>query len=294
MSLSSVRENNSPAPDRQSCEALFLAEMGNIENIIAFVARRYRLNPRDAEEFDAEVKLQLVSGDYRLLRRFEGRSKLETYLFTVIHSLFWEWRNKNRGRWRSSAAARRGGETAIKLEELIYRDGYRFEEAVRILQTNHRIQVSETELEALFVRLPERPRRQFVDVAPLETMPIAGPGAEEQILDEARNAIGRKIGETLRRAVSQLPCEDQLILRLHFQRDLKLVEVARSLGRSQKKLYRQVEKLLKHMRRELKRNGLSEYDSASLQKALSVSAEIGAGISVWGPPNKTGEAKESS
>src|SRR5579883_2157215 len=41
------------------------------------------LNPEDVEDLAAEVLLQIVAGDYAVLRQFKGHSSLATYL-TVI------------------------------------------------------------------------------------------------------------------------------------------------------------------------------------------------------------------
>src|SRR5262245_53743292 len=45
--------------------------------------RSARLTPEDVEDISAEIMLQLVAGDYKVLRQFKGHASLATYL-TVI------------------------------------------------------------------------------------------------------------------------------------------------------------------------------------------------------------------
>jgi len=63
-----------------SPEALLLSEFTTVERVIAFVTARRRLRPADAEEFASHVKMKLIENDYAVLRKFEGRSSLRTYL----------------------------------------------------------------------------------------------------------------------------------------------------------------------------------------------------------------------
>lgn len=98
-------------------EAFFLAHLDLIEGVIRWVSRRHRLSPGDADEFGAHARLRLIDRDYEILRRFEGRSSLRTYLTTVIQRTFLDWRIAQWGKWRPSAIAERllgrvGGGTA--------------------------------------------------------------------------------------------------------------------------------------------------------------------------------------
>jgi RNA polymerase sigma-70 factor, ECF subfamily len=56
-----------------------------IYHVIGYTAhlRSARVNPEDVEDIAAEVMLQIVADDYKILRQFRGKSSLATYL-TVI------------------------------------------------------------------------------------------------------------------------------------------------------------------------------------------------------------------
>ncbi len=56
----------------------------------------------------------------------------------VVQRLFLDHRNRQWGKWRPSAEAKRRGPLAILLERLVVRDGWTFEQAVETLRTNHR------------------------------------------------------------------------------------------------------------------------------------------------------------
>src|SRR5438067_6487981 len=110
-----------------SDQSLFLSSLPVIDDVTALVCRRHRLSGAEAEDFASEVRLHFIARDSDVLRRFEGRSTLRTFLSVVIHRLFLDYRNRLWGKWRPSAEARRLGPTAILAERLVSRDGWTFE-----------------------------------------------------------------------------------------------------------------------------------------------------------------------
>ena len=71
----------------ESCQALFEAHLPVIRGVVRFVCHRQRLDPTQAEDFESEVMLRLVEDDYDVLRRFQARSSLRTYLTVVVQRL---------------------------------------------------------------------------------------------------------------------------------------------------------------------------------------------------------------
>src|SRR5262249_31053713 len=65
-------------------EALFLASLPVIDDITGQVCRRHRLSATEADDFRSEVRLHFIDRDYEVLRRFERRSSLPTYVTVVI------------------------------------------------------------------------------------------------------------------------------------------------------------------------------------------------------------------
>ena len=133
---------SAPVPVAQTGEALFLSQLGVIERVISFVSARRHLPGAEADDFESHVKLQLIEDDYAVLRKFQGRSSLRTYLTVVIQRLFLDYRISAWGKWRPSAEAKRAGPIGIMLEQLMARDGYGFEQACELLETNHQVTAS--------------------------------------------------------------------------------------------------------------------------------------------------------
>src|SRR4051812_17572740 len=135
-----VPGTNAHPVERVNYEQFFLSQLPVVDKVTGHVCRRNHLRDADAEEFASEVKLHLIQNDYAVLRRFQQRSSLQTYLTVVVQRLFVNYRNRLWGRWRPSADASRLGPIAVQLERLIVRDGWSFEEAQEQLRINHQVQ----------------------------------------------------------------------------------------------------------------------------------------------------------
>ncbi len=229
-------------------EQTFLDNLTVIERIIAIIARRHSLSRSDAEEFGAWARARLMDGDYAVLRKFAGRSSLSTYLSVVLTNSFRDYRNSLWGRWRPSVSATRLGPTAIRLEELLYRDGYELREAAGVLQSAG-AGLSDAEIARLAAKIPVRLATTEVGLDQLtETAAIevdAGTAAEKASLVSA-----------LREVVGQLPADDRLITRMRFWDDISVADIARALGLEQKPLYRKLESIQARLRRGLEERGI--------------------------------------
>src|SRR6516225_10797601 len=87
-------------------EALFLASLPVIDDIAGQICRRHHMTGADAEDFRSVARLHFMERNCEVLRRFEGRSSLPTYVNVVIQRLFLDYRNRQWGRWRPSAEAK--------------------------------------------------------------------------------------------------------------------------------------------------------------------------------------------
>ena len=97
-----------------NAKELFESSLGLVEQVIAFICRRHRLYDARAEDFASYARLALIDSDYAILRKFQGRSSLGTYLTTVIHRLYLDYLNREHGngalpRRRKSWARQRFG-----------------------------------------------------------------------------------------------------------------------------------------------------------------------------------------
>lgn len=243
-------------PVAERGESLFAAHADAIERVLAYVCRRNRLSPEDADEFGGIVRLRMVEDDYAVLRAFEGRSSAQTYLTVVIQRLFLDFRTHQWGKWRPSAEARRLGPTAVLYERLTTRDGLTPGEAVQAMRSNHRVAESESELEAVVRRLPARVRRRIVgedDIA--DVAGSAHDGEAAVLAGEAESAQARSYA-ALASAVAGLPPQDRLIVQYRFEHGLQIAEIARLMRLEAKPLYRRIEGILRGLRRSLEAAGL--------------------------------------
>ena len=267
-SRSPVRENATQDPATGSSslqgEALFLNSLPLIDDITGQVSRRHGLFGADAEVFRSDVRLHFIENDYEVLRRFEGRSSLPTYVTVVIQRLFLDHRNREWGRWRPSAPAKRLGPTAILLERLILRDGWTPEQAIELLRTNHGITLDD-KLRAFCVELARRrPSRQFVDQEQAEQVATPDPAPDTNVVRAEQDFLAKRVQASLDRARASLDPEEQLVLRMRFEDAISVADIARALHLNQKRLYRTIERLLARIGADLEAEGISRSDVSAL------------------------------
>jgi RNA polymerase sigma factor (sigma-70 family) len=274
--LSTARSvgNNAPFPTRSAdtarpsretvgavdYEQVFLSHLPVIERIVAGVCRRHHLRETEAQDFASEVKLHLVDRDYDVLRRFQRRSSLHTYLTVVVQRLFLNYRNRIWGRWRPSAEASRLGPVAVLLERLVTRDGWNFEEAQEHLRINHGVDQSRDELYELWTRLPGTSKRRFVSDDSAKDIPSREPGPDTHIVRAERDLVDRRLRLALDRARETLTADDRLLLKMRFDDGFTVSEIAAVLHLRQKPLYRTFDRLFARLREHLVANGVSADD----------------------------------
>lgn len=239
---------------RMDAKDLFLEQLGLIERIIASIARRHALVGDDADDFASWTKAKLIENEYAILRKFQERSSISTYLTVVIANLFRDYRTRQWGRWRPSVAAKRLGPLAVRLETLLYRDGYTLGQAIEVLRSSGD-PASEREISELAVQIPARVRTTEADEASLASMEAAE-AADGGLWASERMREWEKARGTLEQALANLPPEDQLIVRLRYWEGFTVAEIARALRLEQKPLYRRIDGDLHRLREQLEARGL--------------------------------------
>lgn len=246
-------------PERQQLEALFLANLDWIERSVALLCRRYGLAGEEAEEVCSWVRFKFIETGYAPLRKFRGDSSIHTYLVVVVSALFRDYRAGHWGRWRPSAAAQRGGDLAVRLETLVYRDGCTLEQAARTLRDTGHPDVTDRELAALLETLPVRGPLRPYEAGDASLEGVSGDASAEEVVDTGEAEAARNaVLAALNRVLMGLPAEDRLILRLHYWYGLSVADVARVMDVVQKPLYRRIEGILKQLRRGLLAEGVTQ------------------------------------
>ncbi|MGZ4808709.1 MAG: sigma-70 family RNA polymerase sigma factor [Thermoanaerobaculia bacterium] len=246
-------------------EELFLANLPLIEQLVQTTCRRNRMQPADVDDFASALKLKLIDNNYYVLRQYEGKSSLGTFLFIVIHRFFLDYRDRLWGRWRTSAEAQRHGDAAILLEQLIVRDGAPLEQAFDIVTTKYPESTRE-QLERIRALLPERLPRLKVEVDGPHFLQIAAAStrADDRIIDGERKKSAERVSRVFAATLAGFSAEEQLILRMRFGSGLKIVTIATALGIDQRKLYRVVDRIIAALRTALIAEGLALDDIADL------------------------------
>jgi len=243
---------------------VFLENVGLIDRIAAFVCRRHRLQPADADEFRSHVSEKLIENDYAILRKFEGRSSLSTYLTTVIQRLFFHYRVQMWGKWRPSAEAKRLGDAAILLERMLTRDGYTLDAAVFELTSGEEPICSRQRLEAIYLRLPQRQPRPVLVSDAMSAAVAAPSAADDELMHGERVRQAREVAAAIDRALESFESEDQLVLRMRFWQALQVPKIAAALHCDPKKLYKRIDRLVARLRGALAEAGIPREALADL------------------------------
>lgn len=241
-----------------NAEELFGANLELIDRVVAGVCRRSGLRDADAEDFASMVRLALMENDYAILRTYEGRASLETFLTIVIQRLLSRERGRMWGRWNPSAEAGRLGPAAVLLEKLLTRDERSLEQAIPIVLAADP-SLDRARVRELASRLPPRaPRPRLV------ALPEDGEDhfeAHEPADARAHEAEARRISQhaarIVRETLAQLPLQDRMLVRFRFGAELSIADASRLLGVPQRPLYRRIEVLLRQLREALERQGVN-------------------------------------
>ena len=256
---------SSPAANSGSeLERTFLSSLPMIDRIIALQTRRHAVSPADADEYAAWAKARIIDSDYAILRKFAGRSSLQTYLTAVLVNLFRDYRNMCWGRWRPSAAAKRHGPIAIRLEELLYREAFPLREAGQILRSSG-AEVTDAELAILAVLIPSRAAVRETSLEDNDSVVAAIADSSAQTSDADPESEALEI--TLRSLLNDLSPEDALIVKMRFWSGVSVADIARTLQLKQKPLYRRIEVIKEQMRKALEARGIDRTTASEFLSA---------------------------
>ena len=241
-------------------QKLLLEHLDLVERVVRYVARRHHLTAADAEEFASVVRFKLIDRDFAILRKFQGRSNLGTYLTTVIERLYLDFCIARWGKWRPSSAAKRLGPLAVLFEQMLCRDGLTFEEAVGTLQVDHRCSVTREELHAIYHQLPMRSARRFATEEELAVARVKV-GTVDRALDHRHDLeIAERVERALVAAVGELSTPDQLVLKFRFADGLSISDIGRLVHIPPKRLYRQLHHIVALLHKKLLERGVEAND----------------------------------
>jgi RNA polymerase sigma factor (sigma-70 family) len=244
-------------------QRLLIDHLDLISQIVRTTGRRRHLSAPEREDFASFVHLRLIEDDYAILRKFQNRSTLWTYLAMVIERLSLDFCAEKWGRWRPSAMAERLGAVAVNLERLVTRDNHTVDEAIEILRTNHDVSLSDSELRAIWEQLPTRTRT--TSVGEEAAAAISGDDSSETTVEESdRRTSIERLQRALQTAFEMIPAQDRVLIALRFDQDMSMVEIAKVTGSSVPTLHRRLDKSVKQLRLALSQAGFEPREVANL------------------------------
>jgi RNA polymerase sigma factor for flagellar operon FliA len=246
--------------------------LGLIDRVVRRVCRRGGVAAGDVDDFASVVKLALVENDYAILRCYEGRSSLSTYLTIVIQRMLGDQRERMYGRWQPSREAEGLGQRAVLIEDLIGRQRRSVDEAMPIIRSVD-ASITRSEVVEIADRLPRRaPRPREVPLPEEEVVPLpASDRADTAALDHELRTLSQRAGTLLRNTMAAWPAPDRMLLRLRFESSLTIADIARLMKVPQRPLYRRLEALLDGLRAILLNGGI---DPATADDLLGASHRI--------------------
>jgi RNA polymerase sigma factor (sigma-70 family) len=236
-----------------------------VRTAVGVVARRNRLTPAEREDLHSELWVRLLDDDGRRLRRFSGRATLETYFATVAQNLLHDMRNRAFGRWRPTVRAQQAGAVAIRLEELIVRDGWTVDAAIEWCRA-HYPNVAHAKLKALAQSTHPKARRRPVGPEALRNIRVDGPSPYDVMRAAELQPRRARLNRALNDAVENCSAADRHLLLSRYVADEKVSQIARRLSRRQRVLYRRFETLTRTLKASLTTEG---FDSGEVRELIA-------------------------
>ncbi|MEO6193666.1 MAG: sigma-70 family RNA polymerase sigma factor [Thermoanaerobaculia bacterium] len=235
-------------------EELFCQSVEALPPILRGLGREKRLSPEDLEDLQSQIHLKLLEEDYRVLRRWDSRSSLKTYLVTVVYNMWNDRVRGEKGTVRVSAAAKRLGPAAKELERLIGL-GLKLDEAYQVIKPRFP-GLSRGEAEEIAAQINPRRGRQKERIDVAAGLPDPEPRPDRRLELQKKFAEKLKALALMRGILSELPEQDRILLLAAHAEGVKFSRIAGSLGIVQRLLYRRNERLLNKLKTSLEEAGI--------------------------------------
>jgi DNA-directed RNA polymerase specialized sigma24 family protein len=207
----------------------------NYAGLIYQVAGLFERDTDHAADCFLFVCEQLSANQFRRLRAFraDGPAKFTTWLRAVVRNLCLDWHRKEYGRQRIFQSIARLPAAEQDVYRCVYERGMTREEARLTLRTRYpaldldaacaRIEQNLTPRQLWLLSVQRPQRREAPDPVEDLAIPDGAPGPETLAVRGQQQA-------RLTRALSGLADQERLLIRLRFDEDLTLQQVAGVLG----------------------------------------------------------------
>jgi DNA-directed RNA polymerase specialized sigma24 family protein len=211
-------------------DALYSRFSADLERAIRAVLTRH--GPYDLDVAQ-EIRLRVCRDGCAALGRIHDEADSFPFLYGLAARTHADRTRRERGRFRSSVAARRLGPVAVQIERLVMLDGLTVEAACDFLADNRDVQGEaawERLVGELRSRAPRPPSPRSLSEADAR-LPAGDRDPEQQL-------VARVVITVVRAELESLSSETRALLAARFGAGSRLPEVAAARGVGVKKLYR--------------------------------------------------------
>ena len=245
--------------------AAILASRDILQKIETVCSRQFS-DENDRDECYIFVLDSLKADDFKRLRAFKGKSKLSTYLYSLINSLVIDFRRKKYGRRRIPAAVLKLGKWAEAVYRLVCWQKFSFDDAYDFLRVDGLYEGNYDqfiqEVEAIrdapcrenptFKSIDEPDRNSVQQMKASGTNPLEALVRE---LDRERRITALRV---IRATTQDLPEPDQILVRLVFGSGQPLSAAAKIIDLSASAARKRLQTLLLKYRESLLAVGIRE------------------------------------
>ena len=202
-------------------------------NLLRSIAFQFEANDSEAEDCYEYVCAKLSDDDFRRLRAFKpsGSARFRTWLITVAANLCKDWRRSRYGRQRAPSFVCDLSELEQRVFQLLYRQGMTHHECLHALRDQYpKLRPNDVEringdlFEALSANQHWRLSICKNDPVPADDIDLTNDTIASR--PDLKFQHDQNL-ERLETALSKLSPDQRLLLRLRYQQDLTLKEIAR-------------------------------------------------------------------
>jgi len=233
---------------------------------IETVCKRRFSAENDQNECYVYVIDSLKADNFKRLRAFKGKSKLNTYLYSLINALVIDFRRKQFGRRRIPAGVAKLGKWAETVYRFVCWQKFSFDDAYDFLRIDDLYSGSYIqfikEIEPI-KKAPcrENPAFQSIDETPestLKNINADGSNPLEFLIQKLDREMRIKAIKVIRETTVELSEDDQLLIRLVYGSDQSVAAAARVSGLAASTARKRLKSLLAKYREKLLAVGIRE------------------------------------
>ena len=233
---------------------------------IETVCKRHFSAENDQNECYVFVIDSLKADNFKRLRAFKGKCKLDTYLYTLINSLIIDFRRKQYGRRRIPAGAAKLGKWAEKVYRFVCWQKFTFDDAYDFLKVDGLYAGSYLEfikeIEPI-KKLPcrENPAFQSLDEtaeSTLKNIDVESASPLDSLIHKLDRERRIKAIKVIRETTKKLSEDEQLLVRLVYGSDRSVTAAAKVIGLPASSARKRLKRLLTKYREKLLAVGIRE------------------------------------